>query len=59
MIPLPPLNIASSSSAESSLSKGGNTFSFGPPSNKPETIKKAVIAGSLMLLAALLYKAVK
>lgn len=56
---LPPLNLASSSSAESGLSKGGNAFNFAPPIPKPNTIKKGVVVGSLMLLAALLYKAVK
>jgi len=56
---LPPLNLATSSSADSGLSKEGNSFNFSPPSIKPNTIKKGVIVGSLMLLAALLYKAVK
>jgi len=52
---LPPLNLASSSSAESSLSKGGNAFNFAPVEKKTSTTEKIALVGGFLLLAGLFY----
>ena len=55
-MPMPPLNIASSSSASSGLETTGNVFNFGPPTAKQS---QTIIIAIAAIVALFIVKKVK